>query len=217
MKFVVIGLGLFGTRLASRLAEMGHQVLAIDREEEPIAVLQDEVNRAVIGNVKQEGFLEELITDDVDAVFVTMATDLEASLLSVLQAKEIGVETVIAKSNGPKHTTILRRLDIENIISPEEDVADQLAEKIGNPRVHEYLQFDNDHSIAEMTVPDFFVGNSLKELNLRDEYEVQVIGVQKNGRGPIDYVPSPNESFEADDVVWMTGPENILQELSRDG
>ncbi len=215
MKFVVVGLGLFGKRLASKLAEMGHQVLAIDREEEPVSRLQDKVDKAVIGDVKQEGFLEEMITDEVDALFVTMAADLEASLLSVLQAKEIGVNHVIAKSNGPKHTTILRRLDIQHIISPEEDVAEQLAEEVGNPRIHEYIQLQEDHSIVEMTVPDSFVGKSLKELDLRNEHKIQVIGVQKNVEGRIDYVPSPTEPFEPEDVVWMTGPDDALQELSR--
>lgn len=215
MKFAVVGLGLFGKKLARELARMDHQVLAIDRDEEPISALQDEVKKAVIGDVKQEGLLDELITEDFDAVIVTMATDLEANLLSVLHAREIGVETVIAKSNGPEHTTILKRLGIENIISPEEDVAEQLAEKIGNPKVHEYMQFHNGHSIAEMTVPDDFVGQTLKELNLRDEHDIQVIGVQRGGSSEIDYVPSPTKPFEEGDVVWVTGPEETLHEFAQ--
>lgn len=216
MKFAVIGLGLFGKKLARELAELGHEVLAIDLDEDPVSAVQDDVNKAVIGDVTQEGLLDELITDDFEAVIVTMATDLEASLLSVLHAKEIGVDKIIAKSNGPEHTTILRRLGINHIISPEEDVAEQLAEEIGNPRVHEYLEFRNGHSILEMTVPSFFVGESLHDLNLRDEYEVQVIGVQRDGTGDVDYVPSPSQPFEADDVIWVTGPKDTLDELSRD-
>jgi trk system potassium uptake protein TrkA len=217
MKFAVIGLGLFGKRLARELAGLDHQVLAIDRDDEPVSAVKDDVNKAVIADVKQEGILEELLTDDFYAVVVTMASDLEASLLSVLQSKEIGIERIIAKSNGPKHSTILRRLGISHIISPEEDVAEQLAEEIGNPKVHEYLEFRDGHSILEMTVPDFFVGETLNTLDLRDQHDVQVIGVQKKGRGEVDYVPSPNDAFEAEDVVWITGPKETLEEFSRDG
>lgn len=214
MKFAVIGLGLFGKRLAIELAEMDHEVIAIDEDEKPVSEVQNTVNKAVIGDVTQEGLLDELITKDFDAVIVTMATNLESSLLSVLSAREIGVENVIAKSNGPKHSTILRRLGINHVISPEEDVAEQLAEEIGNPKVHEYLQFRNGHRILEMSVPDFFVGKTLRELNLRDQYEIQVIGIQKKGDVEIDYVPSPTEPFDEEDTVWLTGPEGQLEAIS---
>lgn len=216
MKFAVIGLGLFGKKLARELAEHGHQVLAVDQEEEPVSAVQDDVSKAIIGDVKQEGLLDELITEDFDGVIVTMATDLEASLLSVLNAREIGVDRVIAKSGGPEHTTILRRLGLaqDDIISPEEDVAEQLAEEIGDPNIHEYFEFQNGHGIVEMTVPDFFVGETLRDLNLREEHGIQVIGVRKGGASHIDYVPSPVEPFEAEDIVWITGPEEELHELS---
>lgn len=213
-KLAVIGLGLFGKKLARELSKLGNEVLAIDKDEDPVSAVQDEVDKAIIGDVTQEGLLAELITEDFDAVIVTMATDLEASLLSVLHAKEIGVGDIIAKSNGPKHTTILNRLGIREIISPEEDVAEQLAEKIGNPKVHEYMEFADDHTILEMTVPDFMVGETLRGLNLRDERDIQVIGVQRGGIGEVDYVPSPSTPFEEDDVVWVTGPKSVLDELS---
>lgn len=209
---------MFGKRLASKLGEMGHEVLAVDHSEEPVQAVRDEVTKAVVGDVSQGALLEELITENLDAVFVTLATNLEASLLSVLHAQEVGVDSIIAKSSGPEHTAILRRLGLEReeIIVPEVDVAEQLAEKIGNPRVHEYLQAGDGHSIMEMTVPDFFVGKTLRDLNLRDEHTVQVIGVQKGEEETIDYVPSPNEAFQEDDVVWVTGPEKKLKELVGD-
>lgn len=216
MKFAVIGLGLFGKRLARELANLDHQVLAIDRDEQSVSAVQDDVNKAVIGDVTQEGLLAELITDDFDTVIVTMATELEASLLSVLHARQLGVENVIAKSNGPDHSTILRQLGIKHIISPEEDVAEQLAEEIGNPRVHEYLEIRDGQTLVEMTVPDFFVGKSLAELNLRNEHQIQVIGVNRaNERGnEVNYVPSPSKPFEEEDVVWVTGPKETLDKLS---
>lgn len=213
-KFAVVGLGLFGKKLARELSDLGHEVLAIDLDEEPVNALKDEVNKAVIADVKQEGILEEMITEDFEAVVVTMATDLEANLISVLHAREIGVDQVIAKSSGPDHTTILKRLSIHNIISPEEDVAAQLAEKIGNPSLEEYMEFEDGHSVAEMIVPDFFVGNTLKDLDLRNEYQVQVLGVQPGGMGEVNYVPSPNRTFKDKDQIWISGPREKLQELA---
>lgn len=214
MKFAVVGLGLFGKKLALELARMDHQVLAIDRDEEPVSVVQNEVNKAVIGDASKDDLLSELITPDFDALIVTLASNLEASLLTVLHAKEIGVERIIAKSNGPEHTTILKRLGIDEIIMPEEDVATQLAETVGNPNVLDFLQLQEDHGMMECKVPDQFVGRSLRDLNLREEHGIQVIGVQTNGTGDVDFVPSPNVPFESDDVVWMTGPDDALAEFS---
>lgn len=214
MKFAVIGLGLFGKKLALELARMNHQVLAIDKDEEPVAAVKDEVNKAVIGDASREELLEELVTPDFDALIITLATNLEASLLSLLHAKKIGVERIIAKSNGPEHTTILRRLGIDEIIMPEEDVATQLAETLGNPKVLDYLQFQNNYSMMECMVPESFVGKNLIDLNLRDEYGIQVIGVQRGGTGDVDFVPSPSIPFEKEDILWMTGPEDSLSEFS---
>jgi len=215
-KFAVIGLGLFGRRLALELSHMGHQVLAIDEAEEPVSVVRDHVNKAIIADVRREQVFDEFITDDFDAVIVTMATNLEASLLSVLKAREKGVNNIIAKSKGEDHTTILRRLNVDDIIMPEEDAADRIAEKIGNPNVHDYLQLRGNHTLMEMVVPDFFVGQTLRDLNLRESQRIQVIGVQKGGTGPIDYVPAPDEPFSDVDVIWVTGPEDVLREFSGD-
>jgi trk system potassium uptake protein TrkA len=214
MKFAVVGLGLFGKKLALELARMDHQVLAIDRDEEPVSVVQNEVNKAVIGDASKDDLLSELITPDFDALIVTLASNLEASLLTVLHAKEIGVDRIIAKSNGPEHTTILRRLGIDEIIMPEEDVATQLAETVGNPNVLDFLQLQDGYGMMECNVPDSFVGRSLRDMNLREEHGIQVIGVQTGGTGEVDFVPSPNVPFEADDVLWMAGPDDALAEFS---
>lgn len=213
MKFAVIGLGLFGKRIAKDLAEMGHDVLAIDRDEQPVDQLKDKVNKAIIGDVTQEGLIEELITENMDVVIVTMATDIEGSLISVLNCKEIGVGRVVAKSNGYEHTKILEKLGIDKIINPEEDVADQLAKSLGNPKVQEYLQLGEDYSLREIEVPETFVGKTLQELDVRSEHKVQVIGIQRHGTGNFDYVPSPTEPFHEDDIVCLTGPDDKLDAL----
>lgn len=213
-KFGVIGLGFFGRQLAKDLSAMGHQVLAIDHSEEAVAEVQDLVDKAIIGDVTQPNLFEELFTGDFEAVAVTMATNLEASLLSVLHAHEQGVEYVIAKSSGPEHTTILKRLGVDQIVVPEEDMANRLAREMGNPNVNEYLQLDSDHSLMEIAVPDGFVDKSLRDMNLREEYELQVIGIRVGGFGKIDYVPDPNRPFEAGDEVVITGPEEKLLELT---
>lgn len=214
MKFMVVGLGLFGKKLARELSGLGHQVLAIDIDDAAVSAVQDDVKKAVIGDVTQTGLLEELLTEDFDAVIVTLATNIEASLMAVMQAKEIGVDTIIAKSGSPQHTKILKRVGVGSIISPEEDIAEQLAKKLGKTNVHEYLEFRNGHSLLEMVVPDFFVGESLKDLNLREDHQVQVIAVQRGGTGDMNYVPSPTEPFREDDVVWVTGPKEELEDLA---
>ncbi|MFB6347374.1 MAG: TrkA family potassium uptake protein [bacterium] len=214
MKFPVVGLGLFGKKLARELSELGHQVLAIDIDDAAVSAVQDDVNKAVIGDVTQTGLLEELLTEDFDAVIVTLATNIEASLMAVMQAKEIGVNTIIAKSGSPQHTKILKRVGVGTIFSPEEDIAEQLAMKLGKPNVHEYLEFHNGHSLLEMVVPEFFVGECLRDLNLREDHQVQVIAVQKGGTGDMNYVPSPTDPFGEDDVVWLTGPKEVLDDLA---
>lgn len=215
-KYAVVGLGFFGRKLAKELAAMGHQILAIDNSEDAVAEVQDHVDKAIIGDVTQPNLFSELLTEDFEAIIVTMATNLEASLLSVLHARENGISHVIAKSSGSQHTTILRRLGVDEIIMPEEDIASRLARQIGNPRVHEYMNLEGDHSLMEVAVPEKFVGKSLTELNLRDEYNLQVIGVKRKNETSMNYVPSPNVPFEEGDEVMITGPEDQLKELSEE-
>ncbi len=145
---------------------------------------------------------------------VTLATSLDASLLSVLHTREIVVDRIIAKSKGPDHTTILKRMGVQEIISPEEDVAEQLAREIGNPKILEHLQLKDGHGIVEMFVPEFFCGKSLKELQLRQEYGIQVLGVKKAKDSEADFVSAPDEPFDENDVVWITGPRDTLNDIS---
>ena len=216
MKFCVIGLGLFGQRLARELAEMNHEVLAIDNREERLTEIRDIVTRALVADATHEDVLEQFLTDDFDACAITIGTSIEDSLLTALHVKEIGIDHIHVKSNRPEHTKILRKLGISQIIMPEENAAERLAIQIGNPDIYDYLKITGNFGLVEITVPERFVGNTLKELKLRQEENIQVVGLQKPTDLRMSPVPSPNYTFEEEDRVILVGTQHRINQYADD-
>jgi len=212
MKFCVIGLGLFGQRLARELAEMGHEVLAIDNREEHLTEIRDIVTRALVADATREDVLDEFLTADFDACAITIGTSIEDSLLTALHVKEIGVGQIHVKSNRPEHTKILRKLGISRIIMPEENAAERLAIQIGKPDIYDYFKIKGDFGLLDITVPEEFVGKNLRELKLRQKENIQVVGLQKPGEPGMSPVPSPDYSFRDGDRIILVGAESRIDE-----
>ncbi|MFP4687537.1 MAG: potassium channel family protein [bacterium] len=213
MKFVVIGLGLFGKRVTLELAAQGHEVLAIDNDESHIQEVYELVTRAVVGDATNEGLIKELVTPDIDAAVVAIGSSVEASLLSVLHLQSVGVKNIYAKSNQAGHTTILQRLGISAVIRPEEDSAERLSERLGRPHVRDHVKIREDCSLLELEVPSEFEGKKLVDLKLRRNYRINVIGVLESTEEKMNFVPSPQYKFKKNDVMLLVASAEKLEEF----
>lgn len=212
-QFVVIGLGNSGYFLARHLTALGHDVLVIDSSSEKIQDLTSSVSQAVVADSTRKKQLAALPLTKVDSVVVCIGEDLEASLLTVLNLKELGVKHIIAKSSSPAHTAILEKLGVSDIFHPERDMAISLAERMNRPNMLDYLPFMEGFSIIELACPEKFVGKTLKELSLTKKYGVQVIAI----RDPLETEPKlgnlADYQIQERDVLFIIGPNKVLDKI----
>lgn len=200
-QFVVIGLGRFGSNLAKALFNLGNQVLAMDMDKKVIEDIKDEVTDAIIADARDYKVLSEFIDDDVDSVIVASGAELEMSVLTVLYLKDLGVKHIIAKVKNEDHGKILAALGVNEIIYPEKDLATRLAERLTIASLISHIPLAPEYSIFEIATPDSFIGKTLAELQLRNKYGINVIGIKDILYDKIDIVPDPNYKFGPDTAL----------------
>lgn len=205
-QFVVIGLGNFGYNAAVSLTEKGHEVLAIDADPKRVEKIKDLVTETVIADAREKSVLIEFIPPNVDAVIVNLGDTIESSALAVLQLKEIGVNQIIVKAVEEIHGVILNKIGAQEIINPEKDSAQRLAERLTYPSLIENIPLLPGYNIVEIVVPDEFTGKTLKELQLRNKYNIEVIAVKD---------VMLNKFFMIPDANYKILPDNILVVLSK--
>ncbi|HPW95001.1 MAG TPA: TrkA family potassium uptake protein [Fibrobacteraceae bacterium] len=212
-QFVVIGLGNSGYFLARHLTALGHDVLVIDSSPEKIQDITASVSQAVVADSTRKKQMASLPLNKVDSVVVCIGEDLEASLLTVLNLKELGVKHIIAKSSSPAHTVILEKLGVSDIFHPERDMAISLAERMNRPNMLDYLPFMEGFSIIELACPEKFIGKTLKDLSLTKKYGVQVIAI----RDPLETEPKlgnlADYVLQERDVLFIIGPNKVLDKI----
>lgn len=212
-QFIVIGLGNFGFNVASDLAKLGHQVLAIDSSSKKIEEIKDKVTQAVVADAKDKKVLSEFVSDDVDAVIVGVGDNIEASTVVVLYLKELGAKRIIAKAMNDDHGEILKSIGANEIIYPEKDVATRLAERLTTPNLIEHIPLAMEYSIAEIACPDKFIGKTLKELQLRNKYDVEVIAVKEVLLDKFHLIPKADFKIGADIALIVIGKKEDIDRL----
>jgi trk system potassium uptake protein TrkA len=214
-QFVVIGLGNFGFTVATRLAQIGHEVLAIDSNETRIAGLKDLVTQAITADARNKESLKDLVSNKVDAVVVGLGDSIEASVLCVLYLRELGVKRIIAKAASDDHGRILESIGTSEVIYPERDAAHRLAEKLNAPTsVLDYIELSPEYSIIDVATPDDFVGKTLKQLQLPKKQGILVIAVRNVMKNEIQLLPPADYKFEPDSVITVIGRYEDLNKLT---
>ncbi len=213
MKFAVIGLGSFGSNVARTLYQRGHEVLAVDLDKAKVEAAKDYTSHAVHMDSAEKENLEALGIKDVDVVIVSLGPEMEASILTVLYLYELGVKRIIAKALSEDHAKILEAVGADEVIYPEKDMAIRTALKLTNPNILEYLPLLSGVSIQEIAPPEKFIGRSLKELDLRNKYGVQVIAVRELIPQRTVYVPPADFVIKDSDILILMGEEERLEKL----
>jgi trk system potassium uptake protein len=221
----VIGLGRFGYGVAETLVRKGCEVLAIDMDPEKVQSISDVATFAVQCDATDEKALRAISIQNVDVAVVSMGENLEASILIVQTLKEIGVKQIIAKGVSPLHGQILQNLGVSEVIFPERDAATRLAQRLISPNVFEYLELVPGYSVEEVAVPDHLSGLRLREAQIRENYQINVIGIKKKvtrmvkGRMVSDEVfnvtPSLDDVIEKGDVLVVIGKQEDLDRLTK--
>lgn len=209
--YVVIGLGRFGTRIATKLYEFGEDVLAIDINESLVNDIADYVSKAVIADAKDVDVLKGLGVQSCDCAIVAIGTDLAASVLVTMNLKNLGIPQIICKTFDETHSEILRKLGADKVITPEHVMADRTARMLSAPNILEHIELSEDYGITEFTAPKAWVGHSLREIDVRAKYNVFVIGVRTEDTTKIS--PDADYIIEKDSTLILLGDYNSLEKV----
>jgi len=210
--FGVIGLGRFGFHIARTLAEGGAEVIALDRDEDKVRRISDFVTHAYIADALEEKALEESGILTADVVVVSIGVNVEASILVTVLLMNRGVKEVVAKAINPLHGEVLKRLGVSRVVYPEMEMAVKLARSLLITGVLEEIPFAPGYSIFEIKAPASLVGRSLRELDLRRRYGVNVLVIKRGEELVVN--PSADERISESDVLLVLGSEDKIASLS---
>ena len=210
--FAVIGIGRFGTSVALTLSLMGHEVLAVDTSEAAIDSIADRVTHAIVADATDERVLRRIGIAEFDAVVISVAADIRASILTAMLSKELGAKRVVAKAADDLHAKLLIKAGADQVVQPERDSGVRLARSIAVDSVLDYFALTDDVSINELRLPYSWAGKSLVQLGIRTRYGVSVIAI-KRGEKMIVAI-DPNSALEQGDVLVLLGSNHELEKLA---
>ena len=212
--YAVFGLGAFGSCLAVELSRAGNDVVAIDLDSDRVNELRDEVAEAIVADVSNEEVIRELNVKKFDAVILGMSSHFEAQVLTLTLLRQEGAKRVIAKAGSRIQERILYRLGADEIILPEQDVAERLSRRLSLDNISDFFIFKGQ-AIAEVIVPEKLAGKSLRELALRNRYNITVLTIGHGGGSP-ETVFDPDTVLEIGDQLTVFGTQKSIIELFKD-
>ena len=216
--FGVIGLGRFGTAVATTLTELGHDVIGVDGNEERVRQMADVIAQAVQLDATDAKALRAAGIADVNVAVVSIGENIESSLLVVMLLHELGIRTVVAKAVTPLHGRILERLGVSRVIFPERDMAIRLAHSLVMPNVLDYVELSRDFSFVELPAPATFVGQTLRQLELRPKYGLTLIAIKRraaDGNEVTNVATSAEDVIQKDDVLVLLGSNDRLADFGK--
>ncbi len=224
-KVAVIGLGRFGMALATRLASLGADVLAIDRNGQFVNEVADQVNLAVrLDSTDRQALLSQDV-DKVDVAVVAIGENFEAALLTTVLLKQIGVSTVICRAQSAVHAQIFQQIGADRVIQPEQETGAQVARQLAHPHLLDFIRLATGYSLIEYKAPKAFEAHSIRQLDLRAKYNVNLIVIRRATEGPAEVgggrpdqviVPSADDVIQAGDVLVFVGADESLARLPKE-
>ena len=210
--FVVFGLGKFGRSVAQTLAANGCDVLAIDQNEETIQDVSEFVTHAVQADVTDADALTALGVRNFDVAVVAISNDMQSSIMATILAKEMGVGYVVAKAQNDIHKRVLEKVGADRVIFPEREIGVRIANNLTSDSFVDFIELSDDFSIVELEVKEQWKGKTLRELDMRNAYGLNVIGMRQGATMTI--TPGPDKLLELGEILIVIGSNTNLMKLS---
>ena len=210
----ILGLGIFGSSVLTALAQHDINIIAIDDHEERINQFEPVLVRGVVGDITDEELLLSAGIDTCDTVVVATGENLESSVLAVMHCKGLGVPTVIAKVKSYTAKKVLEKIGADSVISPEYEMGRSLAQTILFNNSVDVFQLDKNVSIVEMKIPQSWSGKSLSELDLRGQYNLNILGFRDYENAPLDVQFGPDDQLKADGYMMAVINNQYLDNLA---
>jgi trk system potassium uptake protein TrkA len=207
-QYAVIGIGRFGTSIAKKLYEAGQEVVGIDLNEKQVEDAELFITHGAVADTTEKAALQSIDIHHFDCVIVAIGSNMQASILTVLLLKELGVKKVIAKALNEQHGQVLEKVGADWIVYPDKDMGERVAHQLLSPNVINFIELSEEYSIEEIKIPAGMIEKSLRDLDLRANYHLSVIAVIRNGE--IIISPSPDQVIDDGDILIMIGKKSDL-------
>ncbi|MFK9092892.1 potassium channel family protein [Bacillus salipaludis] len=211
-QYAVIGLGRFGLSIANKLYESGQEVLGVDVNEERVEESHPYATHSVIADSTDAEALKSIGIRNFDTVIVAIGSDIQASILSVLLLKELGVKKVIAKAINKLHGQVLKKVGADWVVFPERDMGIRVAHQLLSPNVLNFIEISKNYSVEEVRIPDRMKEKTLRELDLRAKFNLSVIAIRHDD--DINISPLPDEKINYGDVLVVIGENRDLEKFA---
>jgi trk system potassium uptake protein len=212
-EFAVIGLGRFGGSICRALSEEGLEVMAIDMDEDKVNEFANVASHAVVGDTTDETVLKSLGIRNFDHVIVAIGDNIQASILTTLILKELGVKDITVKATNDYHEKVLSKIGADRIVHPERDMGKRIAHKIISNNVLDYLELSDEHSIVEIVANERLHGNSIIDLDIRAKYGINIVAMKRNK--DIIVSPQANEIIKKNDILIVIGADTDINRFEK--
>lgn len=210
-QFLIIGLGRFGSSIAKTIYELGQDVLAIDKDEEKVQEISDYVTHAVQMDSTDESIVKTLGVKNFDVAVVTIGSNLQDSVLSTLILKELGIKYIIAKANNELHAKVLTKIGADKVVLPERDMGARVAHNLVFSNILDYIELSEEYSILETEAIKEWFNKSLKEIEIRKKYGINVVAIKRGDK--VNISPSAEDIIKENDVLVAIGSVKDLNKF----
>lgn len=214
--FLVIGLGRFGGSVATELCSLGNEVLAMDIHEDLVQAAAANVTHAVTADARDPEVLRALAVRNFDCAVVAVGGEIGNSALITLNLKELGVKKVVCKASSHTHRKVLEKIGADRVVFPEHEMGNKLAHALSSSSVLNFIELSDDTSIVEVPVPAAWVGKTIRELDVRNTYGVNIIALRRGEKQKFVIAPGGDATLAGDDVIVALGLDkniNAIQKL----
>lgn len=209
----VLGLGVFGSTIAKEFGEQDYEVVAIDKDIENVNRIEPYAFQAVQGDFTDIELLKESGVSQCDIAVVGAGTNLESSSLAIMACKTLGVPYIVAKSKNKMYMKVMKQLGAHRVIRPEKEMGVYFAKNFMRNHILEVVDLDEDTSIIELTPPKKWIGKTVQQLNIRQKYDLNIIGIREEQNSEINYLFSPNEKIKDINVLFAIGKPQKFEHL----
>lgn len=210
-QYVVIGLGRFGSSIAETLYSLGNEVLAIDTDASRVQAISEYVTHSVEVDAVEEASLRALGIGNFEVAVIAIGEDIQASIMATLLVKELGVKYIISKANDELHSKVLYKIGADKVVFPERDMGARVAHYVGSSNMLDFIELSDDYNIVEITPPSEWYGKTLKQLDMRAGYGVNIIAIKKVEG--INVSPTAEIVIEPKDIIIALGDNKSLSKL----
>ena len=210
-QYLVIGCGRFGSSVAKKMCQLGNEVMVIDKEEDSINNIAELVTHTAIVDVTEERDLKSIGLGNFDVVIVAISSDIRASIMATVMAKEMGVPKVVCKAKDELQAKVLYKIGADKVVFPERDMGIRLAYNLASENILDQINLDPEYSIMEIVTPQNWVDKTIIELNLRAKYDITVLAVKT--QSGLKVMPSPNYKMQEKNILIIIGNTDKISDI----